>query len=63
MSDVLARIVADKRAHVAACKAARPYDRVEAAARAAPPPRGFVRALRSAQAAGGYGLIAEIKKA
>jgi indole-3-glycerol phosphate synthase len=63
MSDTLARIVDDKRRHVAACKAARPIAAVEAAAGAADPPRGFARALKAAIAAGGYGLIAEIKKA
>ncbi|HYD64682.1 indole-3-glycerol phosphate synthase TrpC [Azospirillum sp.] len=63
MSDVLAKICADKRAHVAARKAARPFAEVEAAARAASPPRGFIAALRRTVAAGRYGLIAEIKKA
>ena len=63
MSDTLTRIVADKRAHVAACKAARPLSRVDATARTASPPRGFLQALRSARTAGRYGLIAEIKKA
>jgi len=63
MSDTLATIVADKKRHVAACKAARPLAEVEAAAKAADSPRGFARALKSAIAAGRYGLIAEIKKA
>ncbi|MFZ5781642.1 MAG: indole-3-glycerol phosphate synthase TrpC [Pseudomonadota bacterium] len=63
MSDTLARITADTRRHVEACKARRPLAAVEAAARAADAPRGFARALRSAIAAGRYGLIAEIKKA
>ncbi|MBP2227244.1 indole-3-glycerol phosphate synthase [Azospirillum agricola] len=63
MSDVLTRINADKRALVAARKAARPLAEVEAAARAADPARGFIRALRGAVEAGRYGLIAEIKKA
>ncbi|SMH60165.1 indole-3-glycerol phosphate synthase TrpC [Azospirillum agricola] len=63
MSDVLTRINADKRALVAARKAARPLAEVEAAARAADPARGFVAALRGAVEAGRYGLIAEIKKA
>jgi indole-3-glycerol phosphate synthase len=63
MSDTLARIVADKRRHITACKAARPLAAVEAAAKAADPPRGFARALKTAIAAGRYGLIAEIKKA
>ncbi len=63
MSDVLAKICADKRDHIAACKAARPLAELEAAAKAAPAPRGFSDSLRSAVDAGGYGLIAEIKKA
>lgn len=63
MSDVLARICDDKRAHVAACKATRPLAVVEDAARAASAPRGFKAALKRAVAEGRYGLIAEIKKA
>jgi len=63
MSDVLTRICDDKRAHVASCKAARPLSAVEAEARAASPPRGFVAALRRMVESGRHGLIAEIKKA
>ena len=63
MSDVLVRICADKRRHVAASKAARALSDVEAAARGAAPPRGFIGALQAARADGRYGLIAEIKKA
>ena len=63
MSDVLTRICDDKRALVAARKAERPLAAVEAEARSADPPRGFVAALRRTVEAGGYGLIAEIKKA
>jgi len=63
MTDVLASICADKRRHVAACKAARPLSAVEDAARAASPPRGFTASLRAAVDGGGFGLIAEIKKA
>jgi indole-3-glycerol phosphate synthase len=63
MSDTLTRITADTRKHVEACKASRPLDAVEAAAKAADAPRGFARALKAAIAAGRYGLIAEIKKA
>ncbi|MBL8700549.1 MAG: indole-3-glycerol phosphate synthase TrpC [Alphaproteobacteria bacterium] len=63
MSDVLARICADKRAEVARRQAARPRPAVEADASAAEPPRGFARALASAFAAGRPALIAEIKKA
>jgi indole-3-glycerol phosphate synthase len=63
MSDILQRICATKRADVARAKAARPLAEVERAARAAPPPRGFLDALERAVAAGRYGLIAEIKRA
>jgi indole-3-glycerol phosphate synthase len=63
MSDVLARICADKRLHVAAAKAARPLAGVEAAARTASAPRGFVQALKDTRARGRYALICEIKKA
>jgi len=62
MSTILDRIKTYKLADVAARKAARPLASVEEAARSAPPPRGFGRALRNA-AHSGYGLIAEIKKA
>lgn len=63
MSDVLARICAEKRALVARRKQARPLDDLEAAARRASPPRGFADRLAVARDAGRYGLIAEIKKA
>lgn len=63
MSDVLARICADKRAHVARRKRERPLDDLDREARAASPARGFADRLAQAAAAGGYGLIAEIKKA
>ncbi|HTR86511.1 MAG TPA: indole-3-glycerol phosphate synthase TrpC [Reyranella sp.] len=63
MSDTLAKIVDDKRRHVAACKERHPQADVEAAARKAGAPRGFAKTLKSAIAAGRYGLIAEIKKA
>jgi indole-3-glycerol phosphate synthase len=59
----LDRINADKVALVARRKAERPLASVEADARRAPAPRGFAAALKSAVAAGRYGLIAEIKKA
>jgi indole-3-glycerol phosphate synthase len=62
MSDVLARICADKRAHVAAAKQTEPLAAMERRAGAAGSPRGFVAALEKA-ARTGYGLIAEIKKA
>jgi indole-3-glycerol phosphate synthase len=62
MSDVLARICADKREHIARQKAARPLGQIEAAAKTASPLRGFAKSLTEATGEG-YGLIAEIKKA
>nr|WP_233128271.1 indole-3-glycerol phosphate synthase TrpC [Maricaulis sp. W15] len=61
MPDTLARIGAYKREHIAACKQARPYAEIAAAARDVAPVRGFAKAL--AVAPDGLGLIAEIKKA
>jgi len=63
VSDVLQRICADKRQAIAARKAAVPLAELEARARRADAPRGFHRALAECAAAGGYGLICEIKKA
>jgi len=63
MSDVLARICADKRAHIARRKNERPLGNLIAAARAADRPRGFAERLAAEVAQGRYGLIAEIKKA
>ena len=63
MSDILAEIAAYKREEVVRRKAARPRAEVEAAARAADPPRGFRAALERAHAPGRLALIAEIKKA
>lgn len=60
--DILDRIKAYKLDEIASAKKARPLAGVEAAAREAPPPRGFAEALSRA-ASTGYGLIAEIKKA
>ncbi len=62
MTDILAEICDKKRNHVARCQAQHPLVEVEAAARAASPPKGFAAALRAASNIG-YGLIAEIKKA
>jgi indole-3-glycerol phosphate synthase len=64
MPDVLARICADKRAEVAAGKAARSVDalRHEISAKAGAT-RGFGYALKEAAASGRYGLITEVKKA
>src|SRR6266852_9314308 len=63
MSDILARIEAYKREEIAAAKRARPPAAIEAMAKAAPPPRGFLAAIERRRAAGGYALIAEVKKA
>jgi indole-3-glycerol phosphate synthase len=63
MSDILERIAAYKREDVAARKAQRGQAEVEAAARAADPPRGFRAALERAHGPGRLALIAEIKKA
>jgi indole-3-glycerol phosphate synthase len=63
MSDVLDRICADKRAHVARAKAAVSEAALAAGLAAAPPVRPFAAALEWHLAAGRYGLIAEIKKA
>ena len=62
MSTILDKIKAYKLEEVAAARAARPLSEIEAAARAATPPRGFAGALRQVSQTG-YGLIAEIKKA
>ncbi|MEE8517270.1 MAG: indole-3-glycerol phosphate synthase TrpC [Alphaproteobacteria bacterium] len=62
MSDILAEICDNRRAHVARLKAEHPLSGVAEAAAAANPPRGFGAALARA-AAKGYGLIAEIKRA
>ena len=62
MPTILDQIKTYKLQEVAARKAGRPLVDVEDAARAAPAPRGFAKAL-SVAAANGYGLIAEIKKA
>jgi indole-3-glycerol phosphate synthase len=63
VSDVLDRICADKRVHVARRKSERPLAAVENSARAAGPVRGFADRLISEVRHGRYGLIAEIKRA
>ena len=59
---ILDRIKAYKLEEVAADKAAKTLEAVEAEAKAADPVRPFAKALKTA-AIEGYGLIAEIKKA
>jgi indole-3-glycerol phosphate synthase len=63
VSDVLARILHDKRQAVAAAKDTRSIAALDAVAEKAPAPRGFIAALERAHAAGRHGLIAEIKRA
>src|SRR6201997_4262707 len=63
MADILQKISAYKRAEIVAAKLARPLDAVERDAKAASPPRGFLRAVERRLQAGDYALIAEIKKA
>lgn len=62
MTDKLTEICAIKREEVLARKAAATLGDLDALAGAQTPPRGFERALRG-KAAGGFALIAEIKKA
>jgi indole-3-glycerol phosphate synthase len=63
MADILAKIEAYKRDEIAAAKRTRPSAEIEAAAKAAPAPRGFLAAIERRLAAGDYALIAEVKKA
>lgn len=60
MDNILEKIVADKRDEIAAARTRIPAARLEARLAAAPAPRDFVAALRSAPE---IGLIAEVKKA
>ncbi|HKH00139.1 MAG TPA: indole-3-glycerol phosphate synthase TrpC [Bradyrhizobium sp.] len=63
MSDILTKIEAYKREEIAAAKRTHPLSSVEALAKAAPAPRGFVSAIRKKLDHGDYALIAEVKKA
>jgi indole-3-glycerol phosphate synthase len=61
--NVLDRIMAVKRAEVAAAKQALPEPSMKARAAKASPPRDFVNAIKSRIASGGAAVIAEIKRA
>jgi indole-3-glycerol phosphate synthase len=63
VSDILQKIEAYKREEIAAAKRTVPPSEIEARAKAAPAPRGFVDAIRAQHAKGAYALIAEVKKA
>jgi indole-3-glycerol phosphate synthase len=63
MSDILTRIEAYKREEIAAAKRVHPLAEVEARARAASAPRGFVQAIRNKLDGGDFALIAEVKRA
>jgi len=63
MSDILAKIETYKREEIAAAKRIRPLAVIEAQAKAASPPRGFLAAIERRISGGDYALIAEIKKA
>lgn len=63
MSDVLAKICADKREHIASCRKKVTDAEIVARAKNGPAVRGFIKALKARVDAGEYGLIAEIKKA
>src|SRR5438477_1028426 len=63
MTDILTKIEAYKREEIALAKRERPLAAIEAAAKAAPAPRGFATAIRTTLSRGEYALIAEIKKA
>ena len=62
MDNVLATIIEEKHLEVQALTAAKDFATLDYAAKQASPPRGFAAAL-SRDAARGYGLIAELKKA
>ncbi|TAN06578.1 MAG: indole-3-glycerol phosphate synthase TrpC [Rhodanobacteraceae bacterium] len=63
MNDILERMLAHKRAEVAARKQRVPLKELRARCAGAPPVRGFAAALRTRVASGQAAVIAEIKRA
>ena len=63
MSDILTKIEAYKREEIAAAKRAHPLSELEALAKTASPPRGFMTAIYRKLDKGDFALIAEVKKA
>jgi indole-3-glycerol phosphate synthase len=63
MADILRRIEAYKREEIAGAKRARSRATIEAEAKCAAPPRGFVAAINRQLGAGNFAVIAEIKRA
>jgi indole-3-glycerol phosphate synthase len=63
MSDILTKIEAYKREEIAAAKRAHPLGELEALAKTASPPRGFMTAIYRKLDKGDFALIAEVKKA
>ncbi len=61
--DILTKICADKREHVAARQIETPFTEIRQRAADAPHPRDFIGALAARADGGSYPLIAEIKKA
>ena len=63
MTDILTEIEEYKRAEVATARRERPFALIAEEAKAASPPRGFLRSIEGRRATGHYALIAAIKKA
>ena len=63
MSDILTKIEAYKRDEIAKAKRENPLSALEAKAKAASPPRGFMTAIHRKLDKGDFALIAEVKKA